>query len=119
MVIGVKETSEYELVSGGMIGDIRRWDMRTTRVIMNMDVGRAGATALDVHSSTNLVAVSTSDQSVRIFTNDGNSIANLKYHDGFLAQRLGPIAALAFHPRRLMLSIGSTDGIVSLFSARL
>ena len=37
----------------------------------------------------------------------------IKYHDGFLGQRIGPVSCLAFHPTKMMLAMGATDSIVS------
>lgn len=39
-----------------------------------------------------------------------------RYHDGFLGQRISPVACLAFHPYKMMLAAGANDTIVSVYS---
>ncbi len=46
---------------------------------------------------------------------DGQILSTIRYHDGFLGQRIGPVSALAFHPHQMLLAAGSTDSIISLF----
>ena len=52
----------------------------------------------------------------QVRTPDGELLSRIKHHMGFLAQRLGSISALAFHPHELILAAGATDSIVSIFS---
>ena len=46
----------------------------------------------------------------------GEEISLIRYHDGFLGQRIGPISALTFHPFKVMLAAGATDSIVSIYT---
>lgn len=46
------------------------------------------------------------------------SLQTLKYHDGFLGQRLGPIGSLYFHPQRLLLAAITSDSILSLYTMK-
>jgi len=59
----------------------------------------------------------TSLQQVKVFTNDGQSLSTIRYHDGFLGQRIGPISSLAFHPHQMLMAVGSTDSLVSIFTS--
>jgi hypothetical protein len=49
----------------------------------------------------------------------GREISTIRYHDGFLGQRIGPVSSLALHPRLLLLAGGATDSIISIYSGRL
>jgi regulator-associated protein of mTOR len=40
----------------------------------------------------------------------------IRYHDGFLGQRIGPVSCLAFHPTQLTFAAGATDSIISVYS---
>jgi regulatory associated protein of mTOR len=73
-------------------------------------------TALAVHDFAPLIATGTQRQQVRVFTNSGDPIAEVRYHDGFLGQRIGPVSCLAFHPHRLFLGVGALDSIVGVHS---
>jgi len=59
----------------------------------------------------------TSLQQVKVFTNDGQSLSTIRYHDGFLGQRIGPISSLTFHPHQMLMAVGSTDSLVSIFTS--
>jgi regulator-associated protein of mTOR len=45
---------------------------------------------------------------------DGTEVNLIRYHDGFLGQRIGPISALQFHPYKVLLGAGATDSIISV-----
>ena len=59
----------------------------------------------------------TSQQQVKVYTNDGQALSTIRYHDGFLGQRIGPISSLAFHPHQMLMAVGSTDSLVSVFTS--
>jgi len=42
----------------------------------------------------------------------------IRYHEGFLGQRIGPVSCLQFHPHRPVLAAGATDSIVAIYSSR-
>lgn len=44
------------------------------------------------------------------------AIGTIQHHSGFLGQRLGPVACLAFHPTKLLLAAGATDNMISLYA---
>lgn len=48
---------------------------------------------------------------------DGTEVSLIRYHNGFLGQRIGPISALQFHPYRVILGAGATDSIISVYEA--
>ena len=47
-----------------------------------------------------------------------NLISMIRYHEGFLGQRIGPVSCLQFHPHRPVLAAGATDSIVAIYSSR-
>ena len=42
-------------------------------------------------------------------------LSTIRYFDGFLGARIGPVSALCFHPSKTMLAVGATDSVLSLF----
>lgn len=52
----------------------------------------------------------------KILSADGELLSHIKYHLGFMAERLGCISSLAFHPHSLVLAAGATDSIISIFA---
>eukprot|EP00960_Hanusia_phi_P064316 765762-Hanusia_phi.AAC.4 len=56
------------------------------------------------------------DLQVNVISTGGEVLNTIKYHEGFLGQRIGPICSVAFHPLRLILAAGATDSIISIYS---
>lgn len=38
------------------------------------------------------------NQSIKVLNMNGDVLSNIRYHDGFIGQRIGPLSCLAFHP---------------------
>nr|CAD7399473.1 unnamed protein product [Timema poppensis] len=47
----------------------------------------------------------------------GVSLNTIKYHEGFMGPRIGPVSCLQFHPHRVCLAAGSMDNSISIYSA--
>jgi WD40 repeat protein len=107
----------HEMLSGCAAGDVRFWDIRMSGSLSAMSVQRSPMTALAAHSRVPVLASGSHNQFIKALTLDGETLAVIRYHDGFLGQRIGPVSALAFHPHRLVLAAGATDSIVSVYSA--
>lgn len=107
----------YSMVSGSVQGDVRFWDLRRPQEsVHTMQAHNNGKmTALTVHDFAPLIATGSMRQQIRVSTNSGEPIADIRYHDGFLGQRIGPVSALAFHPHRLYMAAGAADSIVSVY----
>ena len=106
--------SVYAMVSGSVTADVRFWDLRRSTSVHAMQAHRGHMTALAVHDFAPLVATGTRRQLARLYTNSGDPITEIRYHDGFLGQRIGPVSTVAFHPHRLMMAVGALDSIVSV-----
>ena len=56
-------------------------------------------------------------QHIRLWsTTTGEAMGTLRYHQGFLGQRIGPVSCLSFHRHKMFLGIGATDSIVSIYT---
>lgn len=53
---------------------------------------------------------------IKVFDVPGELTNSIRYHDGFLGTRIGPVSCLAFHPHQLLMAAGATDSIVSIYS---
>ncbi|CAM9776589.1 unnamed protein product [Discosporangium mesarthrocarpum] len=116
-IVNLHFTKEYEFLSACLSGSVRMWDVRKEgppkRSIL---VQRASMTALAVHKRIPIMASGSHNQFIKILTLDGEALSLIRYHQGFLAQRVGPITALAFHPNKLMLAAGATDSITTIYT---
>jgi regulator-associated protein of mTOR len=116
-IVGVcqaRSGSVYSLVSGSVQADVRFWDLRRPLSVHSMAAHRTPMTALTVHDFAPLIATGSRRQQARVFTNSGDPIADIRYHDGFVGQRIGPVSSVAFHPHRLYMAVGALDSIVSV-----
>jgi len=82
-----------------------------------LDVQNSAMTTLAAHASAPVLASGSHNQFVKFMARDGDQLNIVRYHDGFLGQRIGPVSALAFHPTKLVAAAGSTDAIVGIYSA--
>lgn len=79
-----------------------------------VDVGFADADMMPVRLC---VTSGSHNQFIKVFRSDGEQLALIRYHEGFLGERIGPVSCLAFHPHRLLLAAGATDSVVAVYSA--
>lgn len=106
-----------EVITASVRGSVKFWDLRSMRTFKTFEVFKSPLTALSVHNSAPIMATGSHAQFIKILTLNGDQLGNIiKYHDGFLGQRIGPVSCLAFHPTQLLLAAGATDSIVSVYS---
>lgn len=106
-----------EAITGSVRGSVKFWDLRVLRTYKTLEVHKSPLTALALHNNAPIMATGSHAQFIKILTLGGDQLGGIiKYHDGFLGQRIGPVSCLAFHPVKLMLAAGATDSIVSIYA---
>ena len=105
-----------ELLSGCISGECKFWDLRLPASLRNLDVQRSPMTAFAVHNRVPLIASGAHAQYLKILDFEGETKNVIRYHEGFLGQRIGAVSCLAFHPHKLLLAAGATDPFISLYS---
>jgi regulator-associated protein of mTOR len=129
-VVGVcqaRAASVYSLVSGSVTADVRFWDLRRPASVHMIAAHRTPMTALALHDFAPLLATGARRQQARVFTNSGEAVADIRFREAAApapggappppqqqATRIGPVSAVAFHPHRLYLGVGSLDGSLSV-----
>lgn len=129
------DANNAAIVSGGLSGDIHTTDLRMLGGALDT-ISTSAVThiagfekpvlldALAIHDHAPIFAAGSRKQVVRVadFKNErgtpGNTISTLKYHKGFMGQRLSPVTALTFHPHQLMLAVGTLGPDVPIYSAQ-
>ena len=133
----------YAIVSGAVSGEVKFWDLRkgpTQSCVRTLQAHNHPMTAMALHDYAPILATGSHSQNVKLwYTNpngvpaDGSSAERvispegnigdnvqpslrhiIRFHDGFLGQRIGPVSHLEFHPYEMLLGIGTVDNIVSL-----
>jgi len=108
-----------EVITGSVRGSVKFWDLRTMRSFKTLEVHKSPLTALAVHPCAPIMATGSHAQFIKILTLGGEQLGSIiKYHDGFLGQRIGPVSCLAFHPTKILLAAGATDSIVSIYGEK-
>eukprot|EP01035_Chromulina_nebulosa_P018908 gene18908-24711_t len=106
-----------QVITASVKGTVKFWDIRKMGVYKTLEVFKQPLTALAVHKCVPIIATGSQSQIIKIFTMGGDQLdRDIKYHDGFLGQRIGPVSCLAFHPYKMLLASGATDNIVSIYS---
>ncbi|CAH1793910.1 unnamed protein product [Owenia fusiformis] len=113
--VHLQQGIDGKIISGSVGGDIRFWDPRFTESVKTISTSQ-GLTSLEVHEYADVLACGSVNQYISVFNQSGDSLSNIKYHEGFMGQRIGPITCMAFHPHRVKLAAGSTDAFVSVYS---
>jgi regulator-associated protein of mTOR len=93
-----------EIISGSVDGDIRAWDLRMSNSLRIVEVQRSPMTALAVHK--------------QILTLEGETLQVARHHEESPRHRIGPVSCLEFHKHKLVLAMGTTDSLVSIYKPK-
>lgn len=105
-----------EVIIGSVRGAVKFWDLRTMRTHKTLEVQKSPITSMAVHNCAPIMATGSHAQFIKVLTLGGEQLGNIiKYYDGFLGERIGPISSLAFHPYKLVMAASSTTGLISLY----
>lgn len=110
--------NDGNIISGSVGGDIKFWEPRTTSSVKTITNTVSSLTSLDVHQQADLIACGSANQNIKVLNLDGEVLSNIRYHDGFIGQRIGPLSCLAFHPFWPYLAAGSTDSFLSMYASQ-
>lgn len=113
--VQLETENEFEMVSACTDGQVRMWDIRNGQCLSALEVFKHRQSAFASHSHERIFASGSSNQFIKVFDAAGTTLSMIYYHDGFLGQRMGPISCLAFHPCKMVLAAGATDGIISIY----
>ncbi|KAH9602594.1 hypothetical protein KSS87_022001 [Heliosperma pusillum] len=106
-----------KIVSASQTGDIQFLDFRNqSDAYLTIDAHRGSLTALAVHRHAPIVASGSAKQLVKVFSLEGDQLGTVRYHPTFMAQKIGPVSCLAFHPFQVMLAAGAADSFVTLYA---
>jgi len=113
-------TLNQQFLSGASSGEVKIWDLRQTKSSVKTILAHPtpNMSAFAVHNYVPLFAVGSQDHKIRVMRFDGSEVSVIRYHDGFLGQRLGPVSTLQFHPYKVILGAGASDCIASVYEAQ-
>ena len=107
------------LFTGSVIGDVKIWDIRNALSSPISEIAADTMTTMSVQDYAPLIAVGSHKQYIKILNTSGNVLSTIKYHDGFLGQRIGQVSCLTFHPHLPIVASGATDSIIAIYKSAL
>ncbi|GLT45528.1 hypothetical protein SLA2020_193540 [Shorea laevis] len=106
-----------KIVSASQAGDIQFLDIRSYRdTYLTIDAHRGSLTALAVHRHAPIIASGSAKQLIKVFSLEGEQLGTIRYYTNFMAQKIGSVSCLTFHPYQVLLAAGAADACVSIYA---
>lgn len=104
-----------QIVSASQAGDIQFVDIRSHRdTYLTIEAHRGSLTALAIHRHAPIVASGSAKQLIKVFSLEGEQLNTIRYYPTIMAQKIGSVGCLAFHPYEALLAAGAVDALVSI-----
>ena len=86
---------------------------------VTIDAHRSSLTALAVHRHAPIIASGSAKQLIKVFNLAGDPLGTIRYYPTFMAQKIGAVSCLSFHPYQVLLAAGAADACVSIYADEL
>lgn len=102
-----------KIVSASQAGDIQFLDIRNQRsTYLTIEAFRGSLTALTVHRHAPIIASGSSKQLIKVFSLEGgDQLGTIRYYPTLMAQKIGSVSCLNFHPYQVLLAAGAADSV--------
>ncbi|KAL1368806.1 hypothetical protein AAHE18_02G148400 [Arachis hypogaea] len=102
-----------KMVSASQAGDIQFLDIRNHKgAYLTIDAHRGSLTALAVHRHAPIIASGSAKQLIKVFSLEGDQLGSIRYYPTLMAQKIGSVSCLGFHPYQALLAAGAADACV-------
>ncbi|GFO38269.1 regulatory-associated protein of mtor [Plakobranchus ocellatus] len=115
--VHLQHGSEGKIVSACCNGAIRFWDPRFTDSV-RVYSAPTSLSSVDIHPRADIIACGSTNQTMTAYSPNGVVLSTVKYHEGFLGQRIGNASCMSFHPYLIKLATGSADCFVSIYTTQ-
>ncbi|KAK6943240.1 Raptor, N-terminal CASPase-like domain [Dillenia turbinata] len=106
-----------KIVSASQAGDIKFLDIRNQEnAYLTIKAHRGSLTALAVHRHAPIIASGSAQQRIKVFDLEGKPLDTIRYYFTFMAQKIGSVSCLTFHPYQVLLAAGTADACVSIYA---
>ena len=107
----------FQMISAAQSGDIQFLDTRSHRdAYLTINAHRGSLTALAVHRHAPVIASGSAKQLIKVFSLEGEQLGTIRYYPSFMAQKIGSVSCLTFHPYQIFLAAGAADAYVSIYA---
>ncbi|XP_030481186.2 regulatory-associated protein of TOR 1 isoform X2 [Cannabis sativa] len=104
-----------KIVSASQAGDIQFLDIRSKReAYLTIEAHRGSLTALAIHRHAPIIASGSAKQLIKVFSLEGEQLNTIRYYPTIMAQKIGSVSCLSFHPYEVLLAAGAVDALVSI-----
>lgn len=111
------QLGDNSVISGSADGDVKIYDIRTSNSRTNIAIPNYGMSCMAVHRSANTYACGSLNQFISIFNaQTGSPLNTIRFYEGFMGHRIGPVTCLGFHPHKVVLAAGTSDCCVNVYS---
>ncbi|MED6170653.1 Regulatory-associated protein of TOR 1 [Stylosanthes scabra] len=102
-----------KMVSASQAGDIQFMDIRNhTGAYLIKEAHKGSLTALAVHRHAPIIASGSAKQLIKVFSLEGDQLGSIRYYPTLMAQKIGSVSCLGFHPYQALLAAGAADACV-------
>ncbi|KAI9116038.1 hypothetical protein K1719_012968 [Acacia pycnantha] len=106
-----------KIVSASQAGDIQFLDIRNhSGAYLTIEAHRGSLTALALHRHAPIIASGSAKQLIKVFSLEGDLFGTIRYYPTLMAQKIGAVSCLNFHPYQLLLAAGAADACVSVYA---
>ncbi|XP_061357786.1 regulatory-associated protein of TOR 1-like isoform X2 [Gastrolobium bilobum] len=106
-----------KIVSASQAGDIQFLDIRNhSSPYLTIEAHRGSLTALAVHRHAPIIASGSAKQLIKVFSLEGDQLGTIRYYPTLMAQKIGSVSCLSFHPYEVLLAAGAADACVSIYA---
>lgn len=106
-----------KIVSASQAGDIQFLDIRNhSSAYLTIEAHRGSLTALAVHRHAPIIASGSAKQLIKVFSLEGDQLGTIRYYPTLMAQKIGSVSCLNFHPYQVLLAAGAADACVSIYA---
>ncbi|KAK7395012.1 hypothetical protein VNO78_15553 [Psophocarpus tetragonolobus] len=106
-----------KIVSASQAGDIQFLDIRNhSGAYLTIEAHRGSLTALAVHRHAPIIASGSAKQLIKVFSLEGDQLGTIRYYPTLMAQKIGSVSCLNFHPYQVLLAAGAADACVCIYA---
>ena len=90
-----------KVVSAEAGGKVKVWSCAAPEQSRRNVEIKCPLTSAAVHEHCDVFAIASQQQFIGVLSEAGAALSTIKYHDGFMGQRIAPVTCMAFHPYKV------------------
>ncbi|XP_019880990.1 regulatory-associated protein of mTOR isoform X2 [Aethina tumida] len=105
------------LICGSSDGQVKMFDIRKGESIHKLGSNIPVETScMAIHRSATTYACGSLSQYVNIYHMNGEQLNSIRFYEGFMGHRIGPVICLNYHPHKMALATGTSDCSINVYT---